>query len=242
VKGKFELADGGSLFLDEIADMSPSAQAKILRAVETGEFERLGSERFAARTSGSFGHPSAAREPGPENRFRRDLFFGSRDHTADSALRESNPISAARRQGILTAAETRQEDSGARKERGRSSSQPFVAGEPPRLDRVIDLAVTLTRGFIRRIDLVGGMPAEPRPATGRSALRLRAESAFAVGRSPSREKVLSTSAEQRKAAERSASAIHARSEALLRGERPARRNLRGGKKAKGSSVREEPCR
>jgi len=46
VKGKFELADNGSLFLDEIADMSLSAQAKILRAIEYGEFTRLGSEKI----------------------------------------------------------------------------------------------------------------------------------------------------------------------------------------------------
>lgn len=46
VKGKFELADNGTLFLDEIADMSLSAQAKILRAIEYGEFTRLGSEKI----------------------------------------------------------------------------------------------------------------------------------------------------------------------------------------------------
>src|SRR6516164_11355810 len=46
VKGKFELADSGTLFFDEIADMSSLAQAKVLRAVEYGEFERLGSERM----------------------------------------------------------------------------------------------------------------------------------------------------------------------------------------------------
>ena len=44
VKGKFELADRGTLFLDEIADLSPQGQSKILRAIEYGEFERLGSE------------------------------------------------------------------------------------------------------------------------------------------------------------------------------------------------------
>jgi transcriptional regulator with PAS, ATPase and Fis domain len=44
-RGKFETADGGTLFFDEIADMSALAQAKILRAVEYGEFERLGSEQ-----------------------------------------------------------------------------------------------------------------------------------------------------------------------------------------------------
>lgn len=46
VKGAFELADGGTLFIDEIADMSLPAQAKILRAVEYGEFVRLGSEKL----------------------------------------------------------------------------------------------------------------------------------------------------------------------------------------------------
>jgi transcriptional regulator with PAS, ATPase and Fis domain len=46
IKGKFELADGGTLFLDEISEMSPLAQVKILRVLEYGEFERLGSERM----------------------------------------------------------------------------------------------------------------------------------------------------------------------------------------------------
>ncbi len=40
--GKFELADGGNLFLDEIGDMSPQAQAKVLRAIEEGRIERVG--------------------------------------------------------------------------------------------------------------------------------------------------------------------------------------------------------
>lgn len=44
VRGKFELADQGTLFLDEIADLSPQGQSKILRAIEYGEFERLGSD------------------------------------------------------------------------------------------------------------------------------------------------------------------------------------------------------
>jgi len=40
--GKFELADGGNLFLDEIGDMSLQAQAKVLRAIEEGKIERVG--------------------------------------------------------------------------------------------------------------------------------------------------------------------------------------------------------
>jgi DNA-binding NtrC family response regulator len=41
--GRFESADGGTLFLDEIGNMSASGQAKLLRVIQTGEFERLGS-------------------------------------------------------------------------------------------------------------------------------------------------------------------------------------------------------
>jgi DNA-binding NtrC family response regulator len=44
-RGQFEVAHGGTLFLDEIGDMSLSAQAKVLRALQTGEIVRVGSER-----------------------------------------------------------------------------------------------------------------------------------------------------------------------------------------------------
>jgi two-component system nitrogen regulation response regulator NtrX len=44
-KGKLELAHGGTLFLDEIGDMSPDTQAKFLRAIETGELERVGGTK-----------------------------------------------------------------------------------------------------------------------------------------------------------------------------------------------------
>ena len=43
--GRFELADGGTIFLDEIGTAPPSLQAKLLRVLETGEFERVGSSR-----------------------------------------------------------------------------------------------------------------------------------------------------------------------------------------------------
>ncbi len=44
-KGKFELANEGTLFLDEIGDMSPATQAKVLRVIETQEFQRVGGSR-----------------------------------------------------------------------------------------------------------------------------------------------------------------------------------------------------
>ena len=43
--GRFELADGGTLFLDEIANVPVDLQPKLLRVLETGEFERVGSSR-----------------------------------------------------------------------------------------------------------------------------------------------------------------------------------------------------
>ncbi|HEY7676692.1 MAG TPA: sigma 54-interacting transcriptional regulator [Candidatus Methylomirabilis sp.] len=76
VKGKFEAAHAGTLFIDEVADMTPAAQAKILRAVEYGEFERLGSEtlRVADVRLISATHWPLRQFLGGD-RFRRDLFY-----------------------------------------------------------------------------------------------------------------------------------------------------------------------
>jgi two-component system nitrogen regulation response regulator NtrX len=74
--GKFELADEGTLFLDEIGDMSPSAQAKVLRALQEGVITRIGGAkpiqvdvRVIAATNKSLEEEIAA------NRFREDLFY-----------------------------------------------------------------------------------------------------------------------------------------------------------------------
>ncbi len=75
-RGQFEVAHGGTLFLDEIGDMSPSAQAKVLRALQTGEITRVGSEksinvdvRVVAATNKDL--EAEVRE----GNFREDLFF-----------------------------------------------------------------------------------------------------------------------------------------------------------------------
>lgn len=75
VKGKFELADTGTLFLDEVADLSPQGQSKILRAIEYGEFERLGSEALQeadVRVLSATHHPVATLAR--NGTFRADLF------------------------------------------------------------------------------------------------------------------------------------------------------------------------
>jgi transcriptional regulator with PAS, ATPase and Fis domain len=75
VKGKFELADTCSLFLDEISEMSPLAQVKILRVLEYGDFERLGSERMQ-RTNARIICASncSLRERVRQGKFREDLY------------------------------------------------------------------------------------------------------------------------------------------------------------------------
>jgi DNA-binding NtrC family response regulator len=75
-EGRFELADGGTLFLDEIGDISPTVQVKLLRALQTKEFERVGGTqtlkvevRVVAATNRDL---AAAVKAG---RFREDLYY-----------------------------------------------------------------------------------------------------------------------------------------------------------------------
>ncbi len=75
-KGMFELADGGTLFLDEIGDMSLSAQAKVLRALQSGEITRVGSERTTAVDVRVLAATNKELEDEvAEGRFREDLYF-----------------------------------------------------------------------------------------------------------------------------------------------------------------------
>ncbi len=74
--GKFELADGGTIFLDEIGDMSLKTQSKVLRVLEEGEVQRVGSSkiikvdvRVIAATNKDL------KKEMQEGRFREDLFF-----------------------------------------------------------------------------------------------------------------------------------------------------------------------
>ncbi|MDP3762090.1 MAG: sigma 54-interacting transcriptional regulator [Ramlibacter sp.] len=75
-EGKFKLADGGTLFLDEIGDMPPGLQPKLLRALQEGEIEPLGSNKvipFDARVIAATSRDLAALVR--EGKFREDLFY-----------------------------------------------------------------------------------------------------------------------------------------------------------------------
>lgn len=74
--GRFEAADGGTLFLDELGTLLPAAQSKLLRVLQTGEFERLGSSitrkanvRLVSATNVDLPRAIAT------GQFREDLFF-----------------------------------------------------------------------------------------------------------------------------------------------------------------------
>lgn len=75
-EGRYELAEGGTLFLDEIANITEKQQATLLRLLETGEYERVGSSRtrtadvrIICATNADLQHYVN------EGRFRRDLFY-----------------------------------------------------------------------------------------------------------------------------------------------------------------------
>ena len=75
-KGMFELANGGTLFLDEIGDMSASAQAKVLRALQSGEISRVGGETAIAVDVRVVAATNKDLEiEVKDGRFREDLYF-----------------------------------------------------------------------------------------------------------------------------------------------------------------------
>lgn len=74
--GKFELADQGTIFLDEIGDMDLSIQAKLLRAIEEGEIERVGSVRTIKLDVRIVAASNKdLRTAVEEKKFREDLFY-----------------------------------------------------------------------------------------------------------------------------------------------------------------------
>ena len=74
--GKFEQADAGTIFLDEIADMSLKTQSKVLRVLEEGEVQKVGSSRIAKVNVRIIAATNKdLRKEIQEGRFREDLFF-----------------------------------------------------------------------------------------------------------------------------------------------------------------------
>jgi two-component system nitrogen regulation response regulator NtrX len=75
-KGKFELADAGTIFLDEVGDLHEGSQAKLLRVLQEGEFQRVGGEqtfRVSVRVISATNRN--LQDLVAQNKFREDLFY-----------------------------------------------------------------------------------------------------------------------------------------------------------------------
>src|SRR5438132_2668122 len=148
--GRFELADGGTLFMDEIANIPLNQQAKLLRVLETGEFERVGSSQTRRGNvrvlSANNAHLANEVTTG---RFRRDLLF--RLNTIEIGL----PALRDRKEDIMPLANNflRMHAKRYRKEFGgfdetareRLMAHPFP-GNVRELDHVIERAVLMSTG------------------------------------------------------------------------------------------------
>src|SRR3989440_3802842 len=156
--GRFELADESSLFMDEIANIPLNQQAKLLRVIEAGEFERVGSSktlranvRFISATNANLQDEVAA------GRFRRDLLF--RLNTIQIAL----PPLRERREDIMPLANNflcqhaeryRKPVKGFDAAAREHLLQHSFPGNVRELDHVVERAVLMTQGQqIRGADL-----------------------------------------------------------------------------------------
>ncbi len=169
--GRFELADGSMLFLDEIANVPLNLQAKLLRVLETGEFERVGSSkthkvdvRVLSATNADL-HSEVAL-----GKFRQDLLF--RLNTVEIHV----PPLRDRREDIQPLAEHFLEQHCARYRRAIAEFTPEALesllqhswpGNVRELDHVIERAVLMSSGYlITAFDLALQSRRETRVSTG----------------------------------------------------------------------------
>jgi DNA-binding NtrC family response regulator len=160
--GRFEMADGGTLFLDEIANVPLAQQAKLLRVLETGELERVGSSsttrvnvRILSATNADLKAEVAA------NAFREDLLF--RLNTVEIGIPplrerpEDIPVLAAHFLGRF-AQRYRKNVSGFDRAAEELLRTHLWPGNVRELAHVVERAVLMTTGpQVRRADL--GLPA-----------------------------------------------------------------------------------
>jgi len=160
--GRFELADGGTLFLDEIANIPSSQQPKLLRVLEDGELERLGSSRtlkvdvrLVSATNADLGSEVAA------GRFRKDLLY--RLNTVEirlPPLRDRREDIAPMARDFLRRAAERYRRPGLVLSDGalRALAHHPWPGNVRELGHVIERAVLLARGeIIEEVDLDGSV-------------------------------------------------------------------------------------
>jgi DNA-binding NtrC family response regulator len=177
-KGKFALADGGTIFLDEIGAMSPSLQAKLLRVLQDREFDPLGSERtqrvdvrVIAATNRDL------RQMVAENRFQEDLFYRL------NVIPIELPPLRERREDIPILVEhfvrKHEQRAGKRIERLEDGVLQMLRqydwpGNVRELENTLERAVVLSTGPVITPRAISGLSAVANPAIGLPSLKLRA--------------------------------------------------------------------
>jgi two-component system response regulator HydG len=160
-EGRFELADGGTLLLDEVGDLSAATQAKLLRVLQEGEFERLGGTktlkadvRIVAATNQDL--DVLVRE----RRFREDLFYRLNGITIEiPPLRERAediPVLALHFLHVYTAKNHREIEGFTEAALARLRAYPWP-GNVRELEHAVERAVILARGQL--IDVADLSPA-----------------------------------------------------------------------------------
>jgi DNA-binding NtrC family response regulator len=171
--GRFEAADGGTLFLDELATLSGGGQAKLLRVLQTGEFERLGANttrrtrvRVIAATNANL------RQAIRTGAFREDLFYRL------SVIELEVPPLAERREDILPLARHFLEPGfELTPEAGAALMRHAWPGNVRQLQNVIKRACLLAGGRSigpAALNLPASVAAAPEPGPGRGGGRARA--------------------------------------------------------------------
>ncbi|KQU76910.1 MULTISPECIES: sigma-54 dependent transcriptional regulator [unclassified Rhizobacter] len=158
--GRFDAADGGTLFLDEIGTLPLSGQVKLLRVLETGRFERVGSSRTRqVRVRVISATNADLKAMVRAGTFREDLYY--RLNVIEVAV----PPLAQRRDDVLPLAE---HFLAGRAVLGDAARAQLLAhawpGNVRELKNVIERAALLARGGPVTPDLLGLPPAEPAPA------------------------------------------------------------------------------
>jgi len=160
-QGRFELADGGTLLLDEAGDLSAATQAKLLRVLQEGEFERLGGTktlkvdvRLVAATNQDLALLVK------ERRFREDLYYRLNVIAIEiPPLRqraEDIPLLAGHFLRVYAAKNRREIDGFTEAALGQLRAYPWP-GNVRELEHAVERAVILTRGKL--VDLVDLPPA-----------------------------------------------------------------------------------
>jgi DNA-binding NtrC family response regulator len=206
--GRFELADGGTLFLDEIANVPLAQQAKLLRLLETGEFERVGSSRtqkadvrLLSATNADLPAEVAA------GRFRQDLLY--RLNTVELRL----PPLRSRREDIpILAAHFLEKHVARYRKRVTGLDEAATAlllshpwpGNVRELDHAIERAVLLAPGEKVRAADLGLLPAAPAGALSPDDMSLEDMERFLIQKALARHQGKATAAAEALGLSRSA--------------------------------------